>query len=77
MTLEEIKIGGLFMFVGDTVLTDIYKKKRKLNSEYWIVGLPNVYDEFAAHRDSRVVSYDTDTARRPTKQFINEKNKRI
>lgn len=60
MTLEEVKMGGLFMFVGDTVLTDIYKKKRKLNNEYCIVGLPNIYDEFAARGDSQVVTYDTD-----------------
>lgn len=58
MTLEEVKIGGLFMFVGDSVLTDIYKKKRELNNEYCIVGLPNVYDEFAARGDSQVVAYD-------------------
>lgn len=60
MTLDEVKMGGLFMFIGDTVLTDIYKKKRKLNDEYCIVGLPNVYDEFAARGDSQVVTYDTD-----------------
>lgn len=60
MKLEEVKMGGLFMFVGDTVLTDIYKKKKKLNDEYCIVGLPNVYDEFAAREDSQVVTYDTD-----------------
>ena len=46
--------------VLDTVLTDIYKKKRKLNDEYCIVGLPNVYDEFAASGDSQVVTYDTE-----------------
>lgn len=62
MTLEEVKIGGLFMFVGNTVLTDIYKKKKKLNDEWCIVGLPDVYDEFAARGDSQVVTYDTDTA---------------
>lgn len=62
MTLEEVKTGGLFMFIGNTVLTDIYKKKRELNGEYCIVGLPNVYDEFAARVDSQVVTYDTDTA---------------
>ena len=60
MTLEEVKIGGLFMFVGNTVLTDIYKKKRELNNEHCIIGLPKVYDEFAARGDSQVVTYDTD-----------------
>jgi len=59
MTLEEVKMGGLFMFEHMNC-QEIYKKKKRLDNEWYIVGLPNVYDEFAAHKDRTVVSYDTD-----------------
>ena len=59
MTLDDVKIGGLFIFDNPN-MRDVYKKKKRLDDEWCIVGLPDAYDEFAARRDSRVVSYDQD-----------------
>ena len=56
MKLRDLEFGKNFLFVNLKVCTDIYKKKKKLNSEYCIVGLPDVYDEFAASLDEEIIS---------------------
>ena len=55
MTLRELEIGKKFLFVNPGVCTEIYKKKKNFNSEYCIVGLPHVYDEFAAPLDAEII----------------------
>ena len=58
MTLRELEFGKSFLFVNPGACTEIYKKKRKFDSEYCIVGLPNVYDEFAAPLDAEIIAED-------------------
>ncbi len=55
MTLRELEFGKNFLFVNPGACTEIYKKKKKFNSEYCIVGLPHVYDEFAAPLDAEII----------------------
>lgn len=55
MKLKDLKIGEKFLFANDTILTDVYVKKGKLNNEYCLVGLPGVYDVFAAPLDTEVI----------------------
>lgn len=56
MKLRDLEFGKNFLFVNPGVCTEIYKKKKKLNSEYCIVGSPNVYDEFAAPLNEEIIS---------------------
>ena len=56
MKLRELEYGKNFMFVDAGACTEIYKKKKKFNSEYCIVGLPNIYDEFAARLDAEIIA---------------------
>lgn len=56
MKLRDLEFGKNFLFVNPGVLTEIYKKKRKFNSEYCIVGLSNAYDEFAVSLDEEIIA---------------------
>ena len=55
MKLKDLKSGDKFMFAKESVLTDIYVVKGKINDGYFLVGLPGVYDVFAAHGDTEVI----------------------
>lgn len=56
MKLRDLEFGKTFLFVNPGECTEIYKKKKALNSEFCIVGLPNVYDEFAASLDAEIIA---------------------
>jgi hypothetical protein len=60
MKLRELEIGKNFLFVKPGVCTEIYKKKKAFNSEFCIVGLPDVYDEFAASLDAEIIAEDNE-----------------
>lgn len=55
MKLKELNVGDKFLFVNESVLTDIYVVKHK-HKNYYEVGLPNVYDVFAAFLDEEVIT---------------------
>ena len=59
MKLKDLRLGQRFLFVDDKVSTDIYVKKKEADNKYCIVGLPDVYDEFAALLESEVVTEDS------------------
>lgn len=56
MKLRDLEFGKNFLFVNPGACTEIYKKKKTLNSEFCIVGLPDVYDEFAASLDADIIA---------------------
>lgn len=56
MKLRDLEIGKNFLFVNHSTCTEIYKKKKVFNSEFCIVGLPDVYDEFAAPQDADIIA---------------------
>ena len=56
MKLRDLEFGKNFLFVNPGECKEIYKKKRALNSEFCIVGLPNVFDEFAAPLNADIVA---------------------
>ena len=60
MKLKDLKMGAKFMFANDEYLTDIYQKKEKLNKDYFLVGLPKVYDVFAVEGNVEVIADDKD-----------------
>lgn len=56
MKLRDLEFGKNFLFVNPGACTEIYKKKKAFNSEFCIVGLPHVYDEFAAPLDADIIA---------------------
>ena len=55
MKLKDLNVGDKFMFVNNDVLTDIYVLKYILKN-YYVVGLPHIYDEFAAFPETEVIA---------------------
>ncbi len=56
MKLRDLEVGKNFLFVNPGECVEIYKKKKALNSDFCIVGLPDVYDEFAASLDADIIA---------------------
>ncbi len=56
MKLRDLEFGKNFLFVNPGECAEIYKKKKAFNSEFCIVGLPDVYDEFAASLDADIIT---------------------
>ncbi len=55
MKLKELNKGDKFMFAKNDALTEIYEVKGKAFDGYILVGLPGVYDVFAAHGDTEII----------------------
>ena len=60
MKLKDLEIGQKFMFLHDDYLQDIYEKKQALKDNWFLVGLPKVYDVFAVNGETEVIADDFD-----------------
>ena len=58
MKLKDVKHGQKFILANDKVITEILVKKRPLNEEYCLVGLPGVNDVFAVPWEEEVITED-------------------